>query len=280
MVLAIRRDIDRKLSVDEWKRVVLSSPVQFQEVEESEEVWVATCIRETVGAQFETVYYTNVQRIFQVMALKSIQEKLNGKRATLAEVAKLYNSKVVVSSGEAVSLSFIDSSTCAWEYILKPLPMRKIIVAVPFQMCVLRFAFGSDVRVCVGSTPSTVDFELTLCCQVEEYYGKKSPFDSVYKLEHAVRKADKEPTRIEYGLIGIVDCCLNLKVLPQEITVTNLTGKGRGNKGPPYRSLVDTIRQSPAKCTLQLFVIWLPSFDSRHMPASQPTDHPTNCGDM
>jgi len=145
LVLAIKRDIDRKLSVDEWKVVMLSTPVQFQKVEESDEVWVATCIRETVGAQFETVYYSNVQRIFQVMALKTIQEKLTGKRATLAEVVRLYNSKVVVSSGEAVTLSFIDSSTCAWEYILKPVQMRKIVVAVAFRNNLLNLLFYSDV---------------------------------------------------------------------------------------------------------------------------------------
>lgn len=146
LILAIKRDIDRNMPVDEWRRVVLSSLVEFQKVEESEEVWVATVIREKVGGLFETVYYTNVQRIYQVMALKSRHEKLTGKRATVLEVVNLYNSKVTVSSGEAVTLSFIDSSTCAWDHILKPLQLRKIIGAAAFQICLSILTFDLDVR--------------------------------------------------------------------------------------------------------------------------------------
>lgn len=94
---------------------------------------------------------------------------------------------------------------------------------------------------------STVDFKPLSCWQVEEHYGKKTPFDSVYKLEHTVRKSDRDPSRIAWSLTGIVDCCLNLKVHPQEITVTALTGKGRGNRGHRCPSLVVAVRESHAK---------------------------------
>lgn len=135
MLFAIKRDIQLKLPVDEWVRVVLSSPVQFEAVSEVDEIWVASSIREKVGAQYEVVYYSNVQRVFQIMALKSRQEKLTGKRVTVAEVVSLYNSKVSVSSGEAVTSGFIDSATCIWENVLKHQPLRKLIVAAAFQTC-------------------------------------------------------------------------------------------------------------------------------------------------
>lgn len=60
MVFAIKRDIDRNLPVDDWLTVALSLPVQFAAVEETDVFWVATTIRESVGAQFEVVYYSSV----------------------------------------------------------------------------------------------------------------------------------------------------------------------------------------------------------------------------
>lgn len=96
----------------------------------------------------------------------------------------------------------------------------------------------------VDCRQSIVDFETVSCWQVEEHYGKKTPFDSVYKLEHTVRKSDRDASRIMWSLIGIVDCCLNQKVLPQEITVTALTGKGKGNKGYHYPNLAEANRTS------------------------------------
>ena len=60
LILAIKRDIDRKLPVDEWRRIALSSPVQFEAVEEADMSWVAGAIRESVGAQYNAVYYSSV----------------------------------------------------------------------------------------------------------------------------------------------------------------------------------------------------------------------------
>ena len=132
LVFAIKRDMDRNLPVDDWLRVVLSSPVQFQAVDEVDMVWVATGLREKVGALYETVYYSNVQRVFQIMALRQRQEKLTGKRITVSEVVTLYNSKVSVSSGEAVNTGFVDSAMYVWESLLKNPLLRNLVVAVAF----------------------------------------------------------------------------------------------------------------------------------------------------
>lgn len=136
MVLAIKRDIDRNLPVDGWLRVVLSTPVQFLAVDEASATWVAMGLREKTGALFEVVYLSNVQRIFQIFALKSRQEKLTGKRFTVVEVVTLYNSKVSVSSGEAVNQSFMNSATNVWEGLLKHPLLRKMVIAAALQIVV------------------------------------------------------------------------------------------------------------------------------------------------
>jgi len=59
-VLAIKRDIDRKMPVEEWRRIILSTAVEFQAVEEADMSWVAGTIREHVGAQYNSVYYSSV----------------------------------------------------------------------------------------------------------------------------------------------------------------------------------------------------------------------------
>ena len=134
------------------------------------------------------------------MALKQRLEKLTSKRASVSEVVSLYNAKVTVSTGEAVSTSFVDAATAVWESVLKHGQLRRIIVAA------------------------------------EEHFGKKTPFDSVYKLEHVVRKSDKDFSRINWSLSALIDVVLNLGVAPTELSVSNLTGKSKGNKGQPYQS--------------------------------------------
>ena len=72
--------------------------------------------------------------------------------------------------------------------------------------------------------------------QAEETFGKKTPWDSAYKLEHVARKAGRRPdlatsARTLWLLSCINDLCNNKLVSPGELSVTALTGKGRGGKG-------------------------------------------------
>lgn len=68
----------------------------------------------------------------------------------------------------------------------------------------------------------------------------------MYKLELAVRKTDRDISRLSWTLTGLLDVVLNLHVAPTELSITNLTGKGKGGKGFPYPSLSEISRQSPA----------------------------------
>ena len=59
LVLAIARDLRKGLPVDEWKTMVLSTVVEFRKMDTEDDLfWEATKLRESIGAQFETMYYS------------------------------------------------------------------------------------------------------------------------------------------------------------------------------------------------------------------------------
>jgi hypothetical protein len=64
LIFAIARDIDNGMTAAElepWKLLSLSTIIQFKKIEHDDELfWCATNCRESVGAQFEVVYYSSV----------------------------------------------------------------------------------------------------------------------------------------------------------------------------------------------------------------------------
>jgi hypothetical protein len=64
LVFAIARDIDAGLTDDEllwWKNLVVSAIITFKTVDTEDDIfWLATNARESVGAQFEVVYFSAV----------------------------------------------------------------------------------------------------------------------------------------------------------------------------------------------------------------------------
>ena len=54
-----------------------------------------------------------------------------------------------------------------------------------------------------------------------------------------MRKSEKDASRIAWTVDGLDDLVLNLGVLPTELSITNLTGKGKGGKGSPCPSVPD-----------------------------------------
>jgi len=72
--------------------------------------------------------------------------------------------------------------------------------------------------------------------QAEEHFGKKTPFDSVYKLEQVARKAGRDLAKIDWELKGVIDVSLNMGLCPTQLSIAFLTGKGQGNKGPPCQN--------------------------------------------
>ena len=59
MLLAIARDIKSGLEVDEWRKSLLSVTFSFQQVDSEDTLFtLAACERESIGAKYETLYYS------------------------------------------------------------------------------------------------------------------------------------------------------------------------------------------------------------------------------
>lgn len=59
LVFAIARDLRKGLPLDKWKILVLSATMEFRAMAaEDDFFWEATKLRESIGAQYDTMYYS------------------------------------------------------------------------------------------------------------------------------------------------------------------------------------------------------------------------------
>ena len=87
-----------------WIRMWLSTPVEFRVLDVNQKRYAsASALRERIGAEFEALYYTSVQRIYQIYAFGKYYETDTGRKGTHDEVSASFNLTVKVSSGEAVT---------------------------------------------------------------------------------------------------------------------------------------------------------------------------------
>ena len=90
--------------------------------------WAATVLRERVGADYDAVYYSAIQRVFQLVAFKARMEALATRPVSAEEVAREFNARVQVSSGEAVSATFIDTAVTVHDRILRDVDCRDAVL--------------------------------------------------------------------------------------------------------------------------------------------------------
>lgn len=86
---------------------------------------------------------TQVQRVFQIVALKTKQDAASGVATSHGDVMRLWNSKVKVSTGEAVTEAFVDAAMIAFARVLKHDSLLQHVLAVPFfklSFCALEFS--------------------------------------------------------------------------------------------------------------------------------------------
>lgn len=69
-----------------------------------------------------------MQRIFQIGEFKTRLEVASGKRLTVEDLSRLWNSRVKVSSGEAITPNFLQAAVLAWDWLLKKDSTRSLIV--------------------------------------------------------------------------------------------------------------------------------------------------------
>ena len=167
LVIAIGRAIgsgQSDVELGKWRRLLLSTTVTFTKFDNDDDLfWAATNQRESVGAQYEVVYFSTVdcrlkcthlhvtsmhrvyihrplfpprfitrlslqvQRLFQLMAYKAKQEA-SGTNLTHAQLADLYSSKVSVSSGEKVNRDYVGAAVYVYKYILTDVNCRALVL--------------------------------------------------------------------------------------------------------------------------------------------------------
>lgn len=71
-----------------------------------------------------------MQRVFQIGEFKARSEATTGKRMTLEDLSRLWNSRVKVSSGEAITTTFLQAAMITWDWLLKKDSTRALIVQV------------------------------------------------------------------------------------------------------------------------------------------------------
>ena len=87
---------------------------------------------------------TKVQRIFQIGDFKTRQEALAKRRLSIDELFNMWNSRVKVSSGEAITSGFLNAAVLAFEWLLQRDSTRSYIMqAMPYlSVTCARFALA------------------------------------------------------------------------------------------------------------------------------------------
>ena len=89
-------------------------------------------------------------------------------------------------------------------------------------------------RVCIGTVVGSCQFYVqSRAChaEAEEVFGKKTPWDSVLKLQDLMKKAQRDPDTIDWILTCVNDLVMNKLVGKDELTGPAMTGKSKGGKG-------------------------------------------------
>ncbi len=199
-VLRVAQDIESGSYTDEemnkHRTAILSCSVIFELLPtEDDQFFKATQLRANIKGMEDLCGRTTVQNIFDVVGFKKRKEKTGGGGVTAAQLLKEYKDHVrSASSSETFSESFFETALYVWEQALRVESIRDIVLAV------------------------------------EEKFQKKTPFDSVYKLEAFIQKGRTAP-RIAWCFGYCNDILHEDGVTPGELSIPGLTGKAKGGKG-------------------------------------------------
>jgi hypothetical protein len=175
-----------------------------------------------------------VQRIFQLNAYKLNRELVTGLPMTAEMLASEYSSKVRVSSGETVSISYAYSAISVYNQIFKDDIARALVLKAPLCIHLLWrpwFAFTHMYTCTRMHTMHAHICPIPSFWQADEEFGKKTPWDSVTKLEWVYKKAGKSAgsrRRIVWQLAFVNDALRTKTIASGELSIMALSGKGRG----------------------------------------------------
>ncbi len=134
--------------------------------------------------------------MYQLVQLRTEEETRAGKRLSSKELFQQFSKNLTITHGEAVTDSYTKLALQLHDHLLCSPAVRQCLM------------------------------------DAEEFYGKKSPLDSLYKLQ-ALHQVCKTLAHAEWCLNYCFDGVLNRALRPSEVSITTLTGQKTAlGKGP------------------------------------------------
>ena len=117
--------------IEQWKWMFLTIPTEFVLIsKQSDFSWAAKNLREKMGIDYEAMYPSAVQRVFDIAAYRTEREKATGMALTRDQIYDEYKANVVFTSTMAGqwSAAFVDTALTVWDGVLSQPEVRSVIL--------------------------------------------------------------------------------------------------------------------------------------------------------
>lgn len=142
-------------------------------------------------------WLTELQRIFHLVQWRSEEESRAGHKLTAGQLWAAFNSNLTVTHGEKITESYSKLAIQIHDNLLTNASIRSLLLSS------------------------------------EQWFGKKGPLDSLYKLE-AISQIARSPAHVEFVLSGLFDHVVNKVIRIGDVSVSALSGrKSAVGKGLP-----------------------------------------------
>lgn len=172
----------------------------FEELDADQCYWRSVNLREASVVHFEAFARSTIQRVLELLAFKQRRETVQGSKISGKQLADLWRQNVA-QSGSALSEPVTDS------FVDTALKVHERALSLPEVICEV--------------------------LEVEEAYGKSSPFNSISALEKITVKC-KTPELLLWCVCSIADALEQKYLSPPDFTLRALAGSkssGKASKG-------------------------------------------------
>lgn len=200
-VIRVAEDLERGTTTESlniWQSCFLNTPMVFVPLEsELSAYFTGVNQREDIGSKYENLYRTPVQRAYEITSFRRRRELERGQKVSVAELVSLWNQHVKMSNmaDSKVDKNYIDVCCVVSDRLLSCAPIREVIL------------------------------------ECEELFQRRTPFDSIFKLEIIARRTSKAESRALWLVTGLKDLVQNADYSGGELSVRALSGKGQGGRG-------------------------------------------------
>lgn len=175
-----------------WRSVPCTFQVLLQD--DGQQFWQALQRREKIGADYEAMYPSLLQRVYQLGVFWLQANAREKKKLDDGQLYRAFKDNLNVTSGERLTEKFVRVGLQVFQKVVSVKRLKDLLICG------------------------------------DETFGKKNPLDSLYKLQILLQTAHNEPDKIHWLLLMMFDLLLNKDVAPGTLTMEALSGK-KGGKG-------------------------------------------------